>query len=158
MAQKTACQAFHKPCNLKDCQAIRRCSVPHPKRRAVTLHTYAHGRKTHATVLDAPHTPSYCSYGALTYSSRWHSLGPVLAQALTTNNTRQKGEGGVGHAIQAKGEERGNNAPQAGSKHTNSRLKQNGTKDCMPGIRCRQRATNRDCFVVGTWQLLRALL
>ena len=85
---------IHKPCNLKDCQAIRRCSVPHPKHRAVTLHTYAHGRKTHATVLDAPLTPGYCSYGALTYTSRWHSLGPVLAQALTTNNTQHKGEGG----------------------------------------------------------------
>ena len=82
---------LHKSCNLKGCQAIRRCSVLQPKHRAVTLHTYAHGRKAHATVLDAPHTPGYCSYAALTHGSPWHSLGPVLAQALPQTTHNKKG-------------------------------------------------------------------
>ena len=54
---------------------------------------YAHGRKTHATARNTPHTPDYCSYSALTQRRCWHSLGPVLAEALprTTLSTKRGG-------------------------------------------------------------------
>ena len=55
---------------------------------------YTHGRKTHASALNTPHTPDHCSNGALTQRRHWHSLGPVLAQALphTTLSNKRGGE------------------------------------------------------------------